>query len=62
MTATPDAVGTRLGELLLEPERVQPVGGDPGHRHVGDDPLERRAQPAAAPPDVVVVHRLAEHM
>ena len=28
MTSTPELRGMQLGELVLEPQRVEPVGGD----------------------------------
>ena len=48
-----------LGQLLLQAQRVQPVGRDPGDRHLGGDARQRGRDAAAPAADVVVVHRLA---
>ena len=60
MTVDAGRTGDELGELLLEPQRVEPVRRDAGERHRAGDAGERGADTAAPATDVVVVHRLRQ--
>ena len=37
--------GQQPGQLVLEPERVEAVGSDAGHGHLGPNPARARATP-----------------
>ena len=52
--------GSRLGQLLLQAQRVEPVGGDAADHHRHRAAAQRRGDPAAAAADVVAGQRLGQ--
>src|SRR5262249_1416003 len=58
-----DVAGGRdqLGELVMESKGVGPIPRDAGQGDLSGDPRERGLDSTPAAPDVVVVHRLAQH-
>ncbi|CKT82320.1 Uncharacterised protein [Mycobacterium tuberculosis] len=57
----PGAARQQVGQLLLQAQRVEPVGGDAAHHHRHRAGAQSRGDPAAAAADVVAVERLGEN-
>src|SRR5690349_21909441 len=53
--------GDELDQLVLEPQRIETIRGDPGDGDLRADARERGGDTTASAADVVVVHRLAQH-